>query len=63
MHTERMKPEEMLRNPLCVRFDVPSHQRLTDAAWRRRMSASALVRELVARGLDADLAEGKEVVS
>lgn len=58
MKTEAMKDEAKLRNPLCVRWSEEDHRRLTDAAWRRRMSASELVRRLVALGLDN---EPKEV--
>ena len=53
MRTETMKDEAKLRNPLCVRWDDESHGRLTDAAWRQRISASELVRRVVAEGLAA----------
>lgn len=52
MRNETLNEEIKLRNPLCIRWDDDSHRRLTDAAWRRRMSASELVRRLVGEGLD-----------
>ena len=51
MRTETMSEEQKLRNPLCIRWDDASHVRLTDTAWRMRVSASELVRRLVDEGL------------
>ena len=57
MNNEMLNEEKKLRNPLCIRWDDESHKRLTDAAWRRRISASELVRQLVADGLAELLAD------
>jgi hypothetical protein len=37
-----------------VQFDEPTYRRLRDRAFRQQRSMASLVRELVARGLDAD---------
>ena len=49
--TTEMREEERLRNPLCIRWDDEGHKRLTDTAWRMRLPASRLVRQLVDEGL------------
>lgn len=45
-------PEEMLRNPLCVRWNDPDYKLVVDTAWERRMRVSELVRQLVLEGLN-----------
>ena len=42
------------RNPLSVRWADDEHRTLVDEAWRRRMSASELVRRYVIDGLRRD---------
>ena len=55
MQDKRTKPEaEMLRNTLTIRWPDGLHRRLVDEAWRRRLHASDLVRDYVAKGLEAD---------
>ena len=57
MRIEPIREEDKLRNPLCIRWDDESHRRLTDAAWLGRISASELVRRLVAKGLQDESRE------
>jgi hypothetical protein len=57
MTTEPMMDAQKKRNPLCIRWDDEGHRALTDAAWRMRISASELVRRLVAEGLQRMAAE------
>lgn len=60
MRNETMRDEDKLRNPLCIRWDDEGYQRLTDEAWRIRVSASELVRRLVEEGLRRLDAEGAQ---
>ena len=51
----RRRPEnEQRRNALSVRWSDDEHRTLTDEAWKRRLSASELVRRYVSEGLRRD---------
>ena len=55
MQDKRRKLEsEMLRNTLTIRWGDAEHRAVVDEAWKRRMSASELVRGYVVAGLELD---------
>ena len=54
MKTEAKRDEERLRNPMTTRWSDADFRLVSDEAWRRRLSASELVRRLVIRGLEED---------
>ena len=58
MDARRKPDEERRRNALSIRWSDSEHRALVDAAWRRRIPASALVRQYVAEGLRRDGAAG-----
>ena len=52
MSDQRRKPEhEHRRNPLTVRWTDQEHRLVVDEAWKRRISASELVRRFVLESL------------
>ena len=51
--TER-REEDLKRNCLTIRWPDKQHRTVTDEAWRRRQSASELVREMVIEGLQRE---------
>lgn len=59
MNTESKRDEEKLRNPMTTRWTDGDFRLVSDEAWRRRMSTSALVRRLVMESL----APAKEVTN
>jgi hypothetical protein len=47
MKTETMREEDRLRNPMTTRWTDDDFTLVSDTAWRRRMSTSELVRQIV----------------
>lgn len=56
MQDETKREEEMLRNPICVRWRDQDYKLVTDTSWERRVRVSVLIRDIV---LDA-LRRGRE---
>ena len=54
MKMEAKRDEERLRNPMTSRWTDDDFRLVSDEAWKRRMSASELVRQLVIAGLKAE---------
>ena len=54
MNEEAKREEELLRNAMTLRWTDADFRLVADTAWRRRMSASELVRQLVIAGLKAE---------
>ena len=44
---KQMKPDQLRRNCLTIRFQDAEHQAVRDEAWRRKMTASGWIRDLV----------------
>lgn len=47
MRTEEKRDEERLRNPMTTRWTDADFKLVADTAWRRRLSSSELVRQIV----------------
>ena len=45
------KKGDLRRNTLSIRFTDAEHRLVCDAAWKKRTSASAMVREILLSGL------------
>ena len=54
MRTEAKRDEERQRNPMTTRWTDGDFKLVADTAWKRRLSTSELVRQLVIRALAAE---------
>lgn len=55
---EKLAEEQQLRNTLSIRWRDGEHQAVTEIAWKRRTSASAMIREIVLSALEDEMKGG-----
>lgn len=49
---DNTKKDDLRRNTLSIRFTDAEHLMVSNAAWRTRISASGLIREILLSGLE-----------